>query len=116
VLLLGVEGSAERARLLGLGFGDDLSETPTLREVEPRATRIALRIDMLPGPRRLHPGQAAGLDPREFALFWRLADTPGVAVAKHVLLTEIWSCAHTRNQQPGDSRLPAAHQAGGGRA
>jgi DNA-binding response OmpR family regulator len=30
------------------------------------------------------------LHPREFAPFWPLADTPGIAVGKRVLLTEVW--------------------------
>jgi DNA-binding response OmpR family regulator len=34
------------------------------------------------------------LHPREFALLWRLADTPGIVVAKRVLLTEVWRLCH----------------------
>ncbi|MBW8754871.1 MAG: winged helix-turn-helix transcriptional regulator [Sphingomonadales bacterium] len=53
----------------------------------------SLRLDLLArdgfvGTRRL------ALHPREFALLWRLADTPGVVVAKRALLSEVWRLCH----------------------
>ncbi len=103
VMLLGVGDSGERARLLGLGFGDVLDHAPALGEVEARAARIAARADMLPGRREIGrlrldllardgfvAGRKLALHPREFALLWRLADAPGLAVAKRVLLAEVW--------------------------
>jgi two-component system, OmpR family, response regulator len=38
--------------------------------------------------------QQLGLHPREFALIWRLADSPGIAVAKKVLVRDVWRMAH----------------------
>jgi DNA-binding response OmpR family regulator len=58
---------------------------------------------MLPGRREIGPlrldllardgfvaSRKLALHPREFALLWRLADAPGTAVAKRVLLAEVW--------------------------
>jgi DNA-binding response OmpR family regulator len=107
VLLLGIDDSGERGRLLGLGFGDVLGDAPTLDEVEARAERIAARMGMLPGSRQIGrlrldlfardgfiDDRPLGLHPREFALLWRLADTPGVAVAKQALIAEVWRLCH----------------------
>jgi len=111
VLLLGVDDDDARARLLRLGFGDVLGSRTSLPEIEARAARIAahavaqasvlprsrnfggLRLDLFArdgfvGPRRL------GLHPREFALIWRLADTPGVPVGKTELVNDVWRMAH----------------------
>lgn len=107
VLLLGVRDSVERGRLLRIGFGDVLGETPALREVEARAARIALRAGMVPRDRLIGPlrldllardafvgPQRLALHPREFALLWRLADAPGKAIGKRVLLSEVWRLGH----------------------
>lgn len=107
VLMLGVHDSVERARLLGLGFGDVLGETPALDEVEARAARVAAQAGMLPARRTIGPltldllardglvdGRALALHPREFALIWRLADKPGTIVAKRTLLREVWRLWH----------------------
>ena len=107
VLLLGVDDSARRARLLGLGFGDVLCDRPVLSEIAARAERVAERARMLPRSREIGPlrldlfardgfvaGRALALHPREFALLWRLADKPGVAVSKVALLTEVWRLYH----------------------
>ena len=107
VLLLGFPDSAERARLLHLGFGDVLDETPTLKEVAARASRIATQAEMLPAHRDFGPlrldllardgfvgGRPLALHPREFALLWRLADKPGRSVTKQALLTDVWRLCH----------------------
>lgn len=107
VLLLGVGDSARRARLLELGFGDVLCEGSALNELAARAERVAERVHMLPRHRAIGPlrldlfardgfvaERALALHPREFALLWRLADTPGVAVSKVALLTEVWRLYH----------------------
>lgn len=107
VLLLGVGESGERARLLGLGFGDVLGDGISLAEVDARAARIIARVRLVPGSRRIGPlrldlqardgfvdERKLALHPREFALLWRLADTPGVAVSKPVLLREVWRLSH----------------------
>ncbi|WP_264443832.1 winged helix-turn-helix domain-containing protein [Novosphingobium sp. JCM 18896] len=107
VLLLGVADSGERARLLGLGFGDVLGEAPALTEVEARAARVAGHAQMLPGRRAIGPlrldlltrdgivaNRPLALHPREFALLWRLADSPGQPVGKRTLLREVWRLGH----------------------
>ena len=52
-----------------------------------------LRLDLLArdGYVRARP---LGLHPREFALIWRLADCPGVAVDKKALIRDVWRMAH----------------------
>jgi DNA-binding response OmpR family regulator len=107
VLLLGVADSGERARLLGLGFGDVAGEAPALAEVEARAIRILAIASMLPRHRQIGGlrldlaardgfvrGRRLALHPREFALLWRLADTPGEPVGKQALMREVWRLCH----------------------
>ena len=107
ILLLGVRGAVERARLLQRDFGDVLGDRLSLCEVEARATRLAGRAETLPrslaiGRLRLDlfardgfvGGQALGLHPREFALLWRLAETPGVPIGKAALVNEVWRLLH----------------------
>ena len=91
---------------LQLGFGDVLGTAHDLAEIEARAQRIAELADTVPrfrdiGALRLDlfrrdgiaQGKPLGLHPREFALIWRLTDTPGVPGAKSVLLTDVWRLA-----------------------
>lgn len=107
VLLLGFPDSTERAQLLEQGFGDVLGEAPTLNEVAARAARVAANATLLPrcrhfGPLRLDllardgfvEGRPLALHPREFALIWRLADTPGISVTKQALLADVWRLCH----------------------
>ncbi|MCB2060214.1 MAG: winged helix-turn-helix domain-containing protein [Novosphingobium sp.] len=107
ILLFGIGDAEKRARLLHLGFGEVLGETPQLDELEVRATRLAKHADMLPryrdvGALRLDlfaregfaGGQPLGLHPREFALIWRLADTPDEPVGKETLLRDVWRLQH----------------------
>ncbi len=114
VLLLGVEDSDERARLLSQGFGDVLCDGAALGEIEARASRLAERAQMLPASRTIGPlrldlfardgfvaNRPLALHPREFALLWRLADTPGLPVAKPALLGEVWRLSHV----PGTNSL-----------
>jgi hypothetical protein len=107
VLLHGVSDAAERAHYLSLGFGDVVPEGTDIAELDARARRIIANARMLPRRREIGrleldlmtrdayvEGQAAGLHPREFALLWRLADTPGTAVGKRRLLREVWKLSH----------------------
>ncbi|MDE1914968.1 MAG: winged helix-turn-helix domain-containing protein [Sphingomonadales bacterium] len=102
-LVLGVGEGHVRARLLALGFGDVVGPGEALSEIAVRASRIAAMADSLPRHQRHGPlvldllkreaffdGRAVGLFPREFALLWRLMETPGLAVGKRDLLREIW--------------------------
>lgn len=106
-LVLGVGDGAERARLVRLGFGDVLAPDAPLAEIEARAARIAEAGQRLPRLRQAGPltldlllrdgfvdGRALALHPREFALIWRLAETPGTAVAKAELLADVWRLRH----------------------
>jgi two-component system, OmpR family, response regulator len=102
VVLLGVTSAEERARLLGLGFGDVLDQ-PALAELDARALRASRQRDWVPARRRVGrlnleleardgfvARRALGLHPREFALLWRLAANPGCTVAKCVLIGDVW--------------------------
>ena len=53
MLMLGVPGSEERARLLRLGFGDALPPGAALEEVEARALQRIERAGSLPRQRRI---------------------------------------------------------------
>jgi len=103
IMLLGVSDTTERARMLRLGFGDALDFGIGLEELEYRVTRLAHCASSLPRYRRhgrltidllardaFVAGRPLGLHPREFALLWRLADTPGQAVTSRELLSDVW--------------------------
>lgn len=103
MMLVGVNSAAERARLLRLGFGEVAGAGLELVELEARTIRMienaralpryrqigALRLDLL-GREAFVAGRALGLHPREFALIWRLADTPGEGVSPSELLGDVW--------------------------
>lgn len=103
MLMLGVSGSDERARLLRLGFGDALPMGAALEEVEARALQRIERAGSLPRQRQIGSlrldllrrdgfvaGRALALHPREFALLWRLSDLPGEPVGPEQLLRDVW--------------------------
>ncbi len=107
VLLIGVEDTKARSRLLRLGFGDVIGTDNNLHEVEARALRIAEHATLLPRIREIGglrldlfardgfaQGRALGLHPREFALIWRLAESPGIAVPKKQLVRDVWRMAY----------------------
>jgi two-component system, OmpR family, response regulator len=107
VLLVGVDHSGERARLLRLGFGDVLAGGAPLAEVEARAERIANRAGALPRYRNCGALQldllyreafvtsrALGLHPREFELLWHLAEEPGRVHSRATLLANVWRLKH----------------------
>ena len=103
MMVVGVDDARERARLLRLGFGDVVGHDAQLDEVEARAERLSemantlhrfrthgpLRLDLLLREGFVH-GKVLGLHPREFALLWRLMETPGEQVEKTELLREVW--------------------------
>lgn len=107
ILLIGVDDEHARARLLRLGFGDVIGSGTSLREIEARALRIAALRELMPRKRQFGEllldlfareafarGRRLGLHPREFALIWRLTDSPGKAVAKKVLIQDVWRMAY----------------------
>ncbi len=103
MMMLEVDESSERARMLRLGFGDALGRGPALDEIEARVLRLeqlahslpryrlhgAIKLDLLAREAYV-AGRAVGLHPREFALLWRLAETPGEAVGANELLYDVW--------------------------
>lgn len=103
IALVGITDPIDRAHFLALGFGEVVPVDAGVAELEERLRRMTqalaavprrrghgrLQLDLLTregyvGERRL------GLHPREFALLWRLAETPGEAVSADGLLSEIW--------------------------
>lgn len=103
MMMLEVDELSERTRMLRLGFGDALGRGPTLEEIEARVLRLeqlaqslpryrihaAIKLDLLAREAYV-AGRAVGLHPREFALLWRLAETPGEAVSAAELLYDVW--------------------------
>lgn len=102
VLVIGVEAN-ERATLLQIGFGDAVSEEIGIEEFEARVRRVAEASQKLPRCRTIGPlkldllaREAFGFDkplnlnPREFALLWRLADNVGHPVGKQSLIQDVW--------------------------
>ncbi len=107
MVMLGVEQADERARLLQTGFGDVLDGAANLNEIDARAARVFDRAGSLPRLRQsgrlqldlyhrdgMVNGRALGLHPREFALLWRLLDTPGVSVCREDLLRDVFRMSH----------------------
>ncbi|WP_232512613.1 DNA-binding response regulator [Novosphingobium sp. PP1Y] len=103
VLVTGVELAHERATLLQIGFGDVVSSDISLEELDARASRVAEALQWLPRHRKigslsldLLAREAFGddkplnLNPREFALLWRLADCVGQTVSKQSLIQDVW--------------------------
>ena len=101
--MLGIEEPAERAALLTLGCAEALPATVGLHELEARARRVDEMFGMLPRWRAVGPltldlfhrdvrrgGRWLALHPREFGLFWRLADAPGQRVTRAQLLRDVW--------------------------
>ncbi|MEL7690562.1 crotonase/enoyl-CoA hydratase family protein [Citromicrobium bathyomarinum] len=59
-----------------------------------------LRLDLF--HRDAHfEGRWLALHPREFALLWRLAETPGATVSQSALLRDVWRCPF----EPGTNRV-----------
>ena len=107
LVVLGVESGDERARLVGLGFGDALPGNVTLPELSARAHKVAAVAGRLPGERRVGPavldlrhrdvrvgGKWVGLFPREFELLWRLSERRGERVTRRQLLKDVWRLDH----------------------
>jgi DNA-binding winged helix-turn-helix (wHTH) protein len=102
-LVVGPATAQERIALLEAGFGEVVPDTIEPGEYEARASRLAKLTRWLPRYRRIGEleldllarvafgrGEALNLNPREFALIWRLSDTPGEPVSKEVLIQDVW--------------------------
>ena len=103
VLVVGAELDHERAELLHGGFGDAVSGEITLEELGARARRVGessrwllrhreigpLKLDLL-AREAFASDRPLNLNPREFALLWRLADSLGESVNKQSLIQDVW--------------------------
>lgn len=107
LVVLGVARPAERARLLAAGVGEALGPGTALGELAARVERVFERARLIVPCRKFGSltldlvardgfaaGRPLGLQPREFALLWRLAETPGAEVRKAKLLREVWGLHH----------------------
>lgn len=103
ILVTGVKRAHERATLLQIGFGDVVTDAIDIEELSARASRSAELAHWLPRWRRMGDiqldllsreaygrGKPLNLNPREFALLWRLADSPNHAVSKQALIHDVW--------------------------
>lgn len=103
VLVTGVSEPCERASLLHVGFGDVVTDGIELEELDARASRLSQLAQCLPRRRRLGrltldllareafgDGEPLNLNPREFALIWRLADSVNATVSKETLIYDVW--------------------------
>ncbi|WP_395391272.1 winged helix-turn-helix domain-containing protein [Novosphingobium sp. BL-8A] len=103
VLVTGVSQACERTSLLHVGFGDVVTDGIELEELDARASRLAQFAQCLPRRRRIGrlmldllareafgDGQPLNLNPREFALIWRLADSLNETVRKETLIYDVW--------------------------
>jgi two-component system OmpR family response regulator len=123
VVAVGVDLAEDRAALLAAGFGDALGSQVALVELAARLVRLAAFASALPRQRQAGPvlldlfhrdGRIGptwlGLHPREFALLWRLAETPDARVSRHDLLADVWRLEHlpeTNSLEVHVSRLRA---------
>ncbi|MEE4453821.1 winged helix-turn-helix domain-containing protein [Novosphingobium resinovorum] len=103
VFVIGACSADERTELLQVGFGEAAAGAIEPGEFEARASRLAELTHWLPRHRRLGEleldllareayvrGTSLNLNPREFALIWRLADSPGAPVSKQELIHDVW--------------------------
>lgn len=102
-LVSGVNAGETRAQLLAEGFGEAVSDSASLLEVDARARRLrdlagwlprqrtrgGLELDLL-AREAVYLRRPVGLHPLEFALLWRLCETPGETVSRALLLQEVW--------------------------
>ncbi len=122
-IAVGVEEPEMRARLIGEGFGDALDARVALVELAARLLKLEGLDRRIPRQQRIGPvlldlfhrdakvqGRWVGLHPREFALLWRLAETPQRPVGKRELLRDVWRLSHepeTNSLEVHVSRLRA---------
>jgi len=108
MMLVGGANTAEdRTTFLANGFGDAVADDTSLEELEVRARRLAefsgwvprlrtmatLELDLVARQAR-YRDKPLNLHPLEFALLWRLADTPDEPVSKQALVQDIWGSSH----------------------
>lgn len=103
MMLIGGANTPEaRTTMLAHGFGDAVADHTSLEELEARARRLAEQASWVPRRRELatleldllarevtYRGKPLILHPREFALLWRLSDTPDEPVSKQALAQDV---------------------------
>ncbi|MFD1958726.1 winged helix-turn-helix domain-containing protein [Novosphingobium panipatense] len=103
ILVITPSTAHEGAELLRVGFGEAVAEAIEGGEFAARAGRLAeltgwvlrhrrlgdLELDLVAREAYGH-GKSLNLNPREFALIWRLADAPGETVSKQDLIHDVW--------------------------
>ena len=123
VIVVGVDEPDTRAQLIGEGFGDALGTQVALVELAARMLKLEGLERKIDRQQRIGPvildlfhrdakvdGTWIGLHPREFALLWRLAETPQRPVARQELLRDVWRLNHepeTNSLEVHVSRLRA---------
>lgn len=123
VIAVGVDEPEARASLIASGFGDAVGTQIALVELGARLIKLEAFAKSLPRKRKVGPvvldifyrdgqvgGSWLGLHPREFALLWRLAETPYTPVSRRQLLADVWRMEHppeTNSLEVHVSRLRA---------
>lgn len=123
VVAVGADHPRSRAELLEAGFGDALGTQVALVELAARLVKLEAFARTMPRKRKAGPvtldifyrdgridGRWLGLHPREFALLWRLAETPYTRVSRRQLLVDVWRMDHmpeTNSLEVHVSRLRA---------
>lgn len=123
IVAVGVDEASERAALLADGYGDAVCANVVMAELAARLLKLEAFATSLPRYRRAGPvpldlfyrdarlGETwLGLHPREFALLWRLTETPAVPVSRRELLADVWRLEHvpeTNSLEVHVSRLRA---------
>jgi len=120
---VGADEPSARAALIQSGFGDALETQVALVELAARLLKLQMSALAMPRHRNAGPalldlfyrdaqidGTWLGLHPREFALLWRLAETPHRRVSRRELLADVWRLDHvpeTNSLEVHVSRLRA---------
>ncbi|MDG5747640.1 winged helix-turn-helix domain-containing protein [Qipengyuania sp. XHP0207] len=123
VVVVGADDARDRTRLLDAGFGDAVGMNIALVELASRLIRLKAFARSMPRERRAGPlvldlfyrdaragDRWLGLHPREFALLWRLAETPFARLSRRELLADVWRMEHvpeTNSLEVHVSRLRA---------
>ena len=123
VVAVGADEAVDRARLLDTGFGDAVGTNVAMVELASRLIRLDAFTRSMPRERRAGPlvldlffrdarlrDKWLGLHPREFALLWRLAETPFARLSRRDLLADVWRLEHvpeTNSLEVHVSRLRA---------
>lgn len=103
LIVIDVSCSRARAQLLRAGIGDAVAPDIFLDELDARARQIMNGLQSLPRVRRIGQltldllereayveSRSLNLNPREFALIWRLSETLNRPVSKSTLIQDVW--------------------------